>query len=196
VSIDRVAGAMTNGRPRADFTARAMAPIHGRVRPDFTARVMARIDAPQAPPLRRRLALTAGVALVPATIAAFVVLTTRPVPFVVPPAPRIAATPSDRAVIDVPSLPDNRWAPPFGFAPAPKRAARVEAPEAPAETALDATPIYVIDALEGPDDIAMKSIEPAACTIPALAPPPPLTVPGLAGAPPAGSSIGEFKEKS
>jgi hypothetical protein len=196
VSIDRVARAMTNGQPRADFTARAMAPIHGRVRPDFTARVMARLDAPPARPLRTRLALTAGVALVPAAIAVFAVLTTRPAPVAVPPAPRIAATPYDRALIDVPPLPYNRWAPPFVFAPEPRRAARIEAPEAAVETSLDASPIYVIDALEGPPDIAMKSIEPAACTIPALAPPAPLTVPGLAGARSAGSPYGESKEKS
>lgn len=198
MSIDRVARAMTGGQPRADFTGRVMAPILGRVRPDFTARVMARIEAAPARPSRRaRLTwAAAGVALVPVAIAAFAVLTMRSAAMAVPPAPRIAAMPYHRAAIDMPPLPYNRWAPPLVLAPEPKRAARVEATEDPIDMPLDAAPIYVIDPLDGPPEIAMKSIEPAACTIPALAAPAPLTVPGLAGAPPAGSPIGEFKEKS
>lgn len=178
MTIDHIAGAMTNGRPRADFTARVMAPIYGRPRPGFTARVVAQAfrpaDAPAAhafsPGFRQALILipvaVALIAGVMAVRAARVDLPAMPV------APRLATAPVFSPAIEAPPLVAQ------AFRPATRQAQTLEPAKEPAE-ALELSLIYMIAALEGPADIAMKSIEPAAFTIPALDAPAPLKVADL-----------------
>lgn len=201
MNVDRVARAMTGGRPRAGFTDRVMAPIDGRPQPGFTARVMAQAfrpaDAPVAqglpvaqafrPALRIALLFPAALLLAAGVIAwrsSHLNLPSAPT------APRLAVNAGDLVPSGVasptpvrtvnPRSPIARHVPHTGFAAAP--------PEEPAPS------IYMIAALEGPSDIAMKSIEPAACTIPALDAPTPLKVTDLPGAP-GGSRQKEFKEQ-
>lgn len=176
MTIDHAAKAMTAGRPRAGFTPRVMAVIEGRPAPGFTDRVMRRIDDPEA----RGIGIRALI-LVPAAIALAVAVVAwrigQPVAPIAPEAPRVAAAPYDRAAIGAPPLPPDRWI----RTEAPIRIARRDAQQdVPAAAALpEPAPIYVIDALEKPPDIAMKSIEPAACTIPALDDPAPLKITDL-----------------
>jgi hypothetical protein len=98
-----------------------------------------------------------------------------------PIAPRLATAPAFRPAIEAPPVAQvTRVA--QVFRPADEQAPRVAQAFRPAEqpVALPEPPsIYMIAALEGPDDIAMKSIEPAAFTIPALDAPAPLKVPDL-----------------
>lgn len=182
MNVDRVARAMTGGRPRADFTARVMAPICGRPRPGFTARVVA-----QAAPLAQGFrpgARRAGFLLVPAALALGAgLMVARASRIDLPPAPAAptlaTATPAAQA-----------WQVAQVFRPANQtpvaRAFRPAAPGAhttvPAEQAPPDLPrIYTIPALEGPVDIAVRSIEVPAFTIRALDGPAPLTVSDLKG---------------
>ena len=64
MTIDRVASAMTDGRPRDGFSPRVMARIDGRPAPGFTDRVMRRIDEPAA-----RTSVPRALVIVPAAIA-------------------------------------------------------------------------------------------------------------------------------
>lgn len=176
MNIDRIAGAMTGGRPRADFAARVMAPIYGRPQPGFTVRVMDGLDAPKAG--RGYRARRAAFLLVPAAIALIAgVMTVGPSRVDVPPAPAAPklATSSREGRLPVPLQ-----AP---VATTPPRIARRATASAPVEEPAVAQlpPIYMIPALEGPPDITMKSIEPAAVAITPLAAPAPLTVPSLEG---------------
>ena len=197
MNVDRVARAMTSGRPRAGFTDRVMAPIDGRPQPGFTARVVAQAFRPAdtrvgrgfSPGARRALLLFPAALLLAAGVIAWrgsdVDLP------VAPSAPRLAVAAPDLGPKGAPTLPADRSvkSPPV----VARHAAHTEPAIAPAE--LPAPAIYMIAALEGPSDIAMKSIEPAACTIPALDAPAPLKVTDLPGAP-GGSPQKEFKEQS
>lgn len=192
MNIDHVAGAMTGGGPRADFTARVMAPIYGRPLPGFTARVMTALDAPASgrggSPGARRAALL----LVPAALALVAgVMTVRASRVDLPPAPdapRVATAP---AFYPAPKTPPTvAEAPPAGPVPQPAQAFT------PAERAVappEPSPIYTVAALDGPADIAMKSIEPAEFTIPALEAPAPLKIADLPGSP-GGLKQRQFKE--
>jgi len=176
MTIDRVASAMTDGRPRDGFSPRVMARIDGRPAPGFTDRVMRRIDEPEA-----RASLPRALVLVPAAItlvAAAVVwrIHAHAVP-AAPEAPRLTAVPYDRAAIGAPPLPLDRWA----RTTIPVRVSGRGEPGtvAPVAAFPEPAPIYMIDALEGPSDITMKSIDPAAPVIAPLEGPAPLKVPDL-----------------
>ena len=190
MTVERVARAMTEGAPRAGFTARVMAPIHGRPRPGFTARVMAGLDA-------RPRRHAGGRALRPALIAAGVMafaasaVLLRTPELTMPPAPdapRIAARPYDRELIGIPPLPYDRWAPKLA-APVTQRAAdgapsgapAVGAAVAPAadEAVADVTPIYRIEPLSPPRALAIASLDPPAATVAPLREVPPLRVSDL-----------------
>ncbi|HUF25313.1 MAG TPA: hypothetical protein VMN81_14370 [Vicinamibacterales bacterium] len=176
MNIDRIAGAMTGGRPRADFTARVMAPIYGRPRPGFTSRVMNGLDAPAAgrgfsPGFRPALLLVpAAIVLIAGVMAVRASRVDLPAP---PVAPSLATAPVFNPAMEAPPQAPR-------VAQAFRPATRQAQTPAPAEQAPpEPPPIYMIAALEGPDDIAMKSIEPAAFTIPALDGPAPLKVADL-----------------
>lgn len=185
--VDRVARAMTDGAPRAGFTARVMAPIHGRPRPGFTARVMAGLDAPHARGRALRPALIAAGVM---AIAASAVLW-RPSELTMPPAPdapRIAARPYDRELIGIPPLPYNRWAPEtpaLRTAAAPSALPGIAPAIAPAvtpaaeEAVADATPIYRIAPLSPPRALAITSLDPPPATVAPLPEVPPLRVSDL-----------------
>lgn len=200
--VDRVARAMTAGVPRAGFTDRVMAPIDGRPQPGFTARVVAQAFRPADTRLAQGLPVAQGFSpalrialLFPAALllAAGIVAwrgSRMDLP-TTPSAPRLAVAAPDLRPAAVPPLAPARTV------KSQPLVARHVPPSAPA-VALAETPapaIYMIAALEGPSDIAMKSIEPAACTIPALDAPTPLKVTDLPGAP-GGSPQKEFKEQS
>lgn len=194
MNIDRVAGTMTFGRPRADFPARVMAPIYGRPGPGFSARVMAGLDVPasgrKGGPGARRAALL----LVPAALAlvagVMTVRASRLDPLSIPDAPRLATAPAFNAAMGtLPTLAPASPVPPVPRAAQVSR--RVEAAVAPPELPA----IFMIGALHGPDDIAIRSIEPAAFTIPALDAPAPLQVADLPGSL-SGMQQRESKEKS
>jgi hypothetical protein len=186
MNIDRIARAMTGGRPRADFTARVMAPIHGRPRPGFTARVMA--AAQGFSPANARTAgrsfnpgFRQALVLIPATVAiAAGVLVGRASRVELPVAP---AAPT----LATASLELRSAAPPQTPGMTTQRRVARHAMVSPVEE--EAPPelpaIYMIPALDGPDDIAMKSIEPAGFTIPALDGPAPLKI----------ADLKNFKEK-
>lgn len=192
MNVDRVARAMTDGKPTSTFTARVMAPLHGRPRPDFTARVMSRLDQPAAGGSFSS-GIGRAVILVPAAVAiaagAVVLRSSRVTLPPAPDAPRIVAAlgvPSDAASM----VALGRPAPTVTLLAHSKRSVRaIQQPQA-------ATPsIYMIDALDAPADITMKSIGPAPSTIPALDGPAPLTVTDLPGTP-VGSGSRNSKEKS
>jgi hypothetical protein len=201
MNIDRIAGAMTGGRPRADFTARVMAPIYGRPRPGFTDRVMAVAQgfSPANAPAGRGfsrgarraafLLVSAAIALVAGVMAIRAARVDLPG---LPVAPRLATAPRVPQAPQVAQVfrPANETRVAQAVTPATRQA---QTP-APAEHAPpEPPPIYMIAALDAPAEIAMKSIEPAAFTIPALDAPAPLKVPDLPGAP-GGSPQKEFKE--
>lgn len=204
MNVDRVARAMTSGGPRAGFTDRVMAPIDGRPQPGFTARVVAQAfrpaDTRAAQGLRvaqgfsPALTLTLALLVPAALLLAAGVISWRgsrvDLP-AAPSAPRLAVGAPDLGPTDAPTLPAVRpvKSRPMVARHAPHTEPAVSLPEAPPPA------IYMIAALEGPSDIAMKSIEPAACTIPALDAPAPLKVTDLPGAP-GGSPQKEFKEQS
>ena len=183
--VERVARAMTEGAPRAGFTARVMAPIHGRPGPGFTARVMARLDAPQ-PRARVRVlrpALVAAGAVAIAVSAALWWPAGLSLP-AAPDAPRIAARPYDRALIGIPPLPYNRWAP--EIAPRPMRTARATriAPAVPAAPAAEepgaiVTTIYRIEPLAPPRELAITPIDAPATAVAGLPQVPPIRVSDL-----------------
>ena len=192
MNIDRIAGAMTGGRPRADFAARVMAPIYGRPRPGFTVRVMNGLDAPAAG--RGHGTRRAALLLIPAAItlvAGVVALRGSRVDLPAAPiAPRLATAPTFSPAVETPPEVAQASRGAQAFTPATRQA---QTP-APAEHAPpEPPPIYMIAALEAPAEIAMTSIEPAAFTIPALDAPAPLKVPDLPGTP-GGSEPREFKE--
>lgn len=182
--VDRVARAMTDGAPRAGFTARVMAPIHGRPQPGFTARVMAGLDAPRPRAGSRALRPAVVLAGVIATVAGAILVW--PAGVAMPPAPdapRIAARPYDRELIGIPPLPYNRWAPETP-APVTRRAAAAApsgAPAVAAETAQPGAPavdtMYRIEALAPPPEIALPLLDTAAAPIAALREPAPLPGP-------------------
>lgn len=193
MNIDRVAAAMTGERRGPSglwrgpsgpaFTARVMATVEGRPQPGFTARVMEGVAqgarVAQGTPVAQgfspankallflpvALALAAGIAALQAS------RTTRPD---APAAPRLATG----AFVDDPAPPIWQAAVPQSQ-PRAGRASRRPQVEAPALP--EPAPIYTIAALDGPDTIAVKDIEPAARMIPALEGPAPLKVPDLAG---------------
>ena len=191
MNIDRVAQAMTDASgPRGwrgpsgpAFTARVMAPIEGRPSPGFTARVMNGLDAPRvaqgfSPAFSRALILVPA-ALVLA--AGAVVLLRGSVRAPALPSAPVLATNGGPRVLPVPDV-----------SPAPATVVRSSGPQQVTEPAVSpAPPIYMIAALEGPPDIAVKNIEPAARTIPALDAPAPLKVSDL---PAGGGSQKEIKE--
>ncbi|MEX2270926.1 MAG: hypothetical protein WD690_05620 [Vicinamibacterales bacterium] len=194
MNIDRVARAMTGGRPTSIFTARVMAPIHGRPRPDFTARVVARVDGTGA--LRTRGLSRAALLLIPAAVAiaagAVVLRSSRATLPLPPDAPAIAAALAPTTDPTGVTILLARTAVPLVTRPTASRrkgAVQQAQPSAPEPA------IYMIDALEPPPDIAMKTIEPAAFTIPALDGPAPLRVSDLP-ATSGGSPSGDSKEKS
>ncbi len=188
MNIDRVAAAMTGGwrgpaalwrgRLGPAFTARVMATIEGRPQPGFTARVMEGVaqGTPVAqgfsPANRALLLLPAALALAVGIAALQASRTTLPD---APAAPRLATgafashppAPSWQAAVRQPQPGSDRASRP------PVVTLALPEPAPPA--------IYMIAALEGPEDIAMKPIDPATRTIPALDAPAPLTVPDLAG---------------
>ena len=169
--VERVARAMTEGAPRAGFTARVMAPIQGRPQPGFTARVMAGLDAPRPRAGIRALRPTL-IAAGAVAIAALAVLL-RPADVALPAAPdapRIAARPYDRELIGIPPLPYNRWAP--EIAAAPRETARTTpavavVPVAPIakEAGAIITSIYRIEPLAPPRELAIASIDPPAAAV-------------------------------
>ena len=182
MNIDRIAGAMTSGRPRADFTARVMAPIYGRPRPGFTARVVAQAFRPADKPVAQtfRPAMAAAL-LVPAAIAlAAGVMAVRAGRVDLPAAPAAPRLATASLEVRLPNPPEAAVA---TTSPRIARRATVSAPAEEPTVAQLPPSIYMIAALAGPDDIAMKSIEPAAFTIPALDAPAPLKVADLPGAP-------------
>lgn len=189
--VDRIARSMTAGTPSPSFTGRVMAPIHGRPRPDFTARVMAGLDAPVARTSRR--AFTPALFLIPVAVALLAgVAGFRGTGVVVPEVPD--APPLARgAFVAQPARPD------WEAARLKPRPGVVQASRLPVVTGMLAEPaapaLYMIAALEGPLDISMKTIEPAACTIPALDAPAPLRVTDLPSSP-GGSTQKDFKELS
>lgn len=187
--VDRVARAMTDGAPRAGFTARVMAPIHGRPQPGFTARVMAGLDAPRPHAGSRALRPAVVLAGVIATVAGAILVW--PAGVAMPPAPgapRIAARPYDRELIGIPPLPYNRWAPETP-APVTQRAAAAAPSGAPAvatadagaaeEAFTDAVPIYRIEPLSPPRALGIASLAPPAATVARLPEVPPLRVSDL-----------------
>lgn len=188
MNIDRVARAMTAGAPRRGFTSRVMAPIEGRPSPGFTARVMTRLDDPGAAPgsaAARLLRPAFAVAAVAIAAAGALVMMQPAIRMpAAPGAPRLATNGGPR----VPAIVATVVTPPRAQREATTPVV-MAALDAPAET----TPIYQIPALEAPESIAMRSIEPAACTIPALDAPAPLKVSDLPGT--AGGSQKDFKEK-
>lgn len=180
MSTDRIARAMTCGRPRADFPARVMAPIDGRPRPGFTGRVMTGLEAAaagrRASPGERRAVFV----LVPAALALIAgVMIVRDSRGDLPPAPvapPVATAPAFSPAMETPP----QVAQTSRAAPAP----RVAQAFRPADASVAPSPspsIYMIAALEGPAEIAVKSIEPAAFTMPALDVLAPLNVPDLKG---------------
>lgn len=176
MTIDRVASAMTHGRPRAGFRPRVMAAIEGRPAPGFTDRVMRRLDEPEA-----RTSVPRALVLVPAAIAlvaAVVVwrIHANAVP-IAPEAPRLTGVPYDRAAIGAPPLPLDRWARKTARGRVAWRDAQIAEP--PVAAFPEPAPIYMIDALAGPSDITMKSIDPAAPLIAPLEGPAPLKIPDL-----------------
>lgn len=186
MTIDRVAAAMTGGRGPSGpaFTARVMAPIEGRPQPGFTARVMEQVPqgfSPAATRVGRGFSPGARAALLlPAALAVAIgivaVRTSRATLPDAPAAPRLATG----AFAGHPEAPNWQAA----IEPLQPRGTRQSRPPVVMAVLPEPAPpaIYMIAALEGPDDIAMKSIDPAACTIPALEGPAPLKVPDLAGA--------------
>lgn len=192
MNVDRIARAMTSGRPSRGFTGRVMAPIHGRPRPDFTKRVMDRLESREVPqsfsavarPFSARVLL-----LVPAAIAlaavALVVRSAARVPAIpAPPAPRMADVRLNAPVVVTPVVtPDTRRR-------QRSRPARAEV----AATAAADPPIYTIAALEGPSDLEMKSIDPGSCTVAPLNGPAPIKVTDLP-AQSGGSRNQNFKER-
>lgn len=204
MNIDRVARAMTGGRPRAGFTTRVMAPIEGGPQPGFTARVMSRLDAP-APMGQARAfgpAFTAAL-IIPGVIALLAGVTvfraSRIIVPALPGAPRLATG----TFAAQPASPDGQAEQPHIGRDGARvaQAVRVAQTFRPANDVAIAPPepaapaIYMIAALEGPPDIPMKTIEPAACTIPALEAPAPLKVTDLPGSS-GGSTQKDFKEQS
>jgi hypothetical protein len=173
VIVDRIARTMTGGAPRAGFTARVMAPILGQPRPGFTARVMAHLDGPEPPGRANRLrpVLAAAAAIISAAAGALLWLPGSPSLPASPAAPQIAAWPYDRAAIDVPTLPFDRWAPDADRA---TRAARV-----PQVTIVhvDEGDAYRIAQLPGTAPIDVRSIDPAPTHIAPLSAPAALSVP-------------------
>lgn len=178
MNIDRVAQVMTGGRPRAGFTARVMAPIDGRPSPGFTSRVMEGIDEPAGRSVAAGRSFNSGfgraLILIPAAlaVAAGTFLLARGAVRMpdVPGAPTLA---TNAAGVPVPE------APPVAIRPAAShsvRAPHVAAVVSPTVPGPEPSPIYQIAALEGPAEIAVKDIQPAACTIPALDAPAPLTL--------------------
>ena len=192
MNIDRVAKAMTGGRPRAGFTARVMAPIDGRPAPGFTARVMQGIEKPVAPGFTVGRSFSSGISraliLSPAAIAlaAGALLLTRGAVRTpaLPGAPKLATNAANVRIPLAPPMPDSV---------APSRITHVALPwVSPTAAEPEASPIYQIAALEGPAAITSKDIQPAACTIPALDAPAPLKLPDLSAN--GGGSQKEFKE--
>jgi hypothetical protein len=189
MTVDRIAGAMTAGAPSAGFTARVMAPIHGRPRPDFTARVMQRIAAAEQQPrthsLRRR-----ALVLVPAALAVAVgvvaFLGSGITTITTPAAPMLAVGAPARTPEPPPSLHTSL------ASPTPRQAlARRRVPQRNALPELPA--IYTIAALEAPEAIGIRPLEPSTTFVPPLAGPAPLKVTDLPGAP-GGSRDQKFKE--
>jgi hypothetical protein len=170
-----------------------MASIEGRPRPDFTARVMARIETK---PRARGRGMGAAFVLVPASmLLAAGAIMLRPArtgfPDVAPPREIRAAV--FGSAIEPTVLLSEQWVAledaTNGKTDARRAAGPQRQPDAPLLPA-----IHTIAALEEPTDIAMKSIDPASCTVPALAGPAPLKVadlPATAG----GSKDREFKER-
>lgn len=194
MNIDRIAATMTVGRPRADFPARVMAPIYGRPGPGFTARVMTALDMRASGRRGSSGARRAALLLVPAALAlvagVVAVRASRVDPPPTPDAPRLATAPVFNPAIK--TLPSVAQAAPVGHAPrAAPASSPAEAPVMPPELPA----IYMIGALQGPDDITIRSIEPAAFTIRALDAPAPLKVADLPGTP-GELQQREFKEKS
>ena len=181
MNIDRVAKAMTGGRPRAGFTARVMAPIHGRPSPGFTARVMKGIDTPAPHRTRARALVFVPAALALAT-GAVVLLRASAISPALPGAPALATNAARVRMPDAPRVPQVE---------APSRVARASV--SPTVPLPGPSPIYQIAALEGPAQITAKDIQPAACTIPALEGPAPLKVAELPSN--AGGSDKQFKEQ-
>ncbi|MDQ3069166.1 MAG: hypothetical protein M3R55_05495 [Acidobacteriota bacterium] len=194
-AIDRVARDMTSGQPRPRFADRVMARLDApredmvmRVasgmtegdgpRAGFAARVAARLDekAPVAAGFWVRVAL-AGVPVAAVVMAAVIMRggtpsqTSAPVTALATP-PVSASTPERTAAASTPAT----------LAVHTPRAARRGSRVTGRSAAIAELPaIYEIDALHGPSDIEMKSIEPAACSIPALTGPAPLKVNDLPG---------------
>jgi len=188
VSVDRVACAMTGGRPRAEFTARVMAPIYGRPRPGFTDRVVAVAHgfSPANAPVGRGFSpgFWHAFLLIPAALAlAAGVMVARASRVDLPPAPAAPTLATAMPVAQAPEVaqvfrPVNAAPAAQALRPATRQAQRpAPADVAPSEPA----PIYMIPALESPDDIAMKPIETRAVALTPLAAPAPLTVPSLDG---------------
>ena len=176
--VDRVARAMTEGAPRAGFTARVMAPIHGQPQPGFTARVMDGLDAPR--PQTRGLTLGHALIAAGAVAIAAVAVLQRPADVVMPPVPdtpRIAARPYDRELIGIPPLPYDRWAPKASAV----RTRRAQGP-APRDVAptvqvlSQAPPVHTIAPLHAVAEIPLKPIGPPAFSVPALSAPAPLSI--------------------
>lgn len=194
MNIDRIAGTMTVGRPSADFAASVMAPIYGRPGPGFTARVMTGLDEPasgrRGTPGGRRAALLLVPAALTLVAGVMTVRASRVDPLPTPDAPRLATAPAFNPAVR--TLSTVAQAAPVAHAPRAARVSRpAEAPVVPPELPA----IYMIGALEGPDDIAIRAIEPAAFTVPALDAPAPLKVADLPGTL-SGLQQREFKEKS
>lgn len=186
--VERVARAMTEGAPRAGFTARVMAPIQGRPQPGFTARVMAGLDAPR-PRTGIRALRPSLIAAGAVAIAALAVLL-RPADVALPAAPdapRIAARPYDRELIGIPPLPYNRWAPEVAATPQETARATPAVPAGPAvpvapiatEARAINTSIYRIEPLAPPRELAIAAIDPPAAAVARLPQVPPIRVSDL-----------------
>ena len=183
MNIDRVAKLMTAGAARPGFTARVMAPIEGRPSPGFTARVMTGLDARRSRPAFGRALILVPAALGVIASAAYLLLPGAAHAPSLPGAPVLAT----KAGLRVPGIPPQEQPSPVRSVRASRPREVVAPPELPA-----LAPIYTIAALEGPANIAVKNIEPAARTIPALEAPAPLKIPDLPAN--GGGSQKEIKE--
>jgi hypothetical protein len=160
-----------------------MAPIYGRPRRDFVARVMAGIDAPaHTRPARRRAParILVPALAAPALAAAAVVLAAMAVlwraadvtwPATSAPPHRIAAPFDSPRIVVAGAGPGGQ----------PERAARIAPRQmaAPAIAPIAEPRIPVIDALVGPAQIALDTIDPLPSVVPALPAPAPLTITSL-----------------
>lgn len=190
MSVDRIARAMTAGAPSPGFAARVMAPINGRPRPDFTARVMQRIaaadHAPRTHNRRRGVLVLVPVAFAMA-IGVAVLRTSEISTITVPAPPALSVGAPARTPVPPPSIDISVTAVTLRPAVPRRRVQRRNAlPELPA--------IYTIAALEMPESLGIKPIEPSTPSVPPLAGPAPLKVTDLPGAP-GGSRDQKFKER-